>query len=444
VLANRSLPLAGGLAFGSQGGSLALARRSLALAGGLASGSQGGGIVREAVVVGAVRTAVGRHGGVLAGVRADDLGAVALRGVVEQAGVDPAAVEDVILGCANQAGEDGRNVARMSTLLAGLPVSVPGQTVNRLCGSGLQAVNTACQAVRSGEGEVYLAGGVESMSRAPWVVLKPDRAWPRGVPETADTVLGWRFVNREFPEHWTVALGETAENVAESHGIGREAQDRFALESQRRAAAAMSTGRFAAEVVPVDVVDRRGGVSIVDRDEHPRPDTTLEGLSGLRPAFRADGTVTAGNSSGLNDGAAALAVTSLAAARSLGLRPMARYLASAVVGVEPHYMGLGPVPATKLALQRAGLTLADLDLIELNEAFAAQALACMRDLDLDPDRVNVNGGAIALGHPLGCSGARILTTLVHELRRRGGGIGLATMCIGVGQGIATVLEVEGP
>ncbi len=293
-----------------------------------------------------------------------------------------------------------------------------------------------------GEGEVFVAGGVESMSRAPWVLMKPETGYPRGVPETADTVLGWRFVNPRFPDHWTVGLGVTAENVADDRGIGREAQDAFALESQRKAAAAMEAGRFDAELVPVEVPRRKGDPVVVTTDEHPRPDTTLEKLASLRPAFRSGGTVTAGNSSGLNDGAAALLVTSEAAAARLGVRPIARYLASAVAGVEPHCMGLGPVPATRKALDRAGLSVADVDLVELNEAFAAQSIACIDELGLDPDRVNVNGGAIALGHPLGCSGARILTTLVHELRRRGGGIGLATMCIGVGQGIATLVEVE--
>jgi 3-oxoadipyl-CoA thiolase len=399
--------------------------------------------VGDAVIVGAFRTAVGRYGGGLAAVRPDDLGSVVLREVVARSGVDPAGVEDVILGCANQAGEDNRNVARMSALLAGYPVEVPGQTVNRLCGSGLQAVNSACQAVRAGEGDVFVAGGVESMSRSPWVLLKPERGWPRGAPESADTVLGWRFVNPAFPDHWTVALGETAENVAESFGIDREAQDGFALESQRRAAAAMEAGRFDQEVVPVEVPGRRGQATVVDRDEHPRPETTMEALAGLPPVFRENGTVTAGNASGLNDGAAALLVTSSTYASSAGLRPLARYLASAVVGVEPHYMGLGPVPATRRVLARAGLSIRDVDLVELNEAFAAQSLACIHELELDPAKVNVNGGAIALGHPLGCSGARITTSLVHELRRRGGGIGLVTMCIGVGQGIATLFEVEG-
>jgi 3-oxoadipyl-CoA thiolase len=399
--------------------------------------------VSEVVIVGAVRTAVGRYGGALAAARPDDLGGVVLREVVARSGVDPASVEDVLLGCANQAGEDNRNVARMSALLAGYPVGVPGQTVNRLCGSGLQAVNSACQAVRSGEGDVFVAGGVESMSRAPWVMLKPERGWPRGAPETADTVLGWRFVNPAFPQHWTVGLGVTAENVAESFGIDRASQDRFALESQRRAADAMAAGRFDGEIVPVEVPGRGGRTTIFDRDEHPRPDTTLEALAKLSPVFREDGTVTAGNASGLNDGAAALLVMSASEASASGVRPLARYLASAVVGVEPHYMGLGPVPATRRVLARAGLSIRDVDLVELNEAFAAQSLACIQELELDPAKVNVNGGAIALGHPLGCSGARITTTLLHELRRRGGGIGLVTMCIGVGQGIATLLEVEG-
>ncbi len=400
--------------------------------------------MNEAVILDAVRTPVGRHGGALASLRPDDLGAVALRAAVARTGIDPVAIEDVILGCANQAGEDNRNVARMSALLAGFPVEVAGQTVNRLCGSGLQAVNTACQAVLAGDGHVFVAGGVESMSRAPWVMLKPDSPWPRGAPDTADTVLGWRFVNPSFPDHWTVGLGVTAENVAELNGIGRDAQDRFALDSQQKAAAAIEGGRFAAEIVPVEVPSRRGEALVVDRDEHPRPETTMEALERLRPVFRQGGTVTAGNASGLNDGAAALLVTSDAAARSAGLRPIARYIGSAVVGVAPDTMGLGPVPATRRVLDRAGLDIADVDLVELNEAFAAQSLACIDELGLDPAKVNVNGGAIALGHPLGCSGARILTTLIHELRRRGGGIGLATMCIGVGQGIATLVSVEDP
>jgi 3-oxoadipyl-CoA thiolase len=403
-----------------------------------------GGSPRDPVLVSAVRTAVGRHGGALAGVRPDDLGAVVLREAAARAGVDAGDVEDVLLGCANQAGEDNRNVARMSALLAGFPVEVPGQTVNRLCGSGLQAVNSACQAVRAGEADVLLAGGVESMSRAPWVMLKPETAWPRGAPATADTVLGWRFVNPAFPVEWTVSLGETAENVASRHGIDRDAQDRFALASQQKAAAAMAAGRFRDEIVAVAVPTRRGEPTLFEADEHPRPDSSLEGLAKLPAVFRDNGTVTAGNASGLNDGAAALAVMSAERAAALGARPLARYLGSASVGVAPDYMGLGPIPAVRRLLERTGLSLADVDLVELNEAFAAQSLACIRELELDADRVNVNGGAIALGHPLGCSGTRILTTLIHELRRRGGGIGLATMCIGVGQGIATLVEVHSP
>lgn len=394
----------------------------------------------EAWIVGAVRTPVGRHGGALAGVRPDDLAARAIRALVERTGVDPGALDDVILGCTNQAGEDNRNVARMAGLLAGLPVSVPGRTVNRLCGSGLQAVNDAFHAIRAGEGDAFVAGGVESMSRAPWVVMKPAEGWPRGAPQVEDSVLGWRFVNPAMPERWTVGLGLTAENVAEEYGVSREAQDAFALESQRRAAAAQSSGAFAAELVPVEVARRRGPPLVVEADEHPRPDVTLEQLAGLPPVFREGGTVTAGNSSGLNDGAAALLVVSDRFATANGMKPLARIISSAVAGVEPDCMGIGPIPAGRRALERAGVAAADLAAVELNEAFAAQALPCIDALGLDPERVNPNGGAIALGHPLGCTGAKILTTLVHELGRRGGGHGMATMCIGVGQGIATVVE----
>ncbi|HUH12067.1 MAG TPA: acetyl-CoA C-acyltransferase [Longimicrobiales bacterium] len=396
--------------------------------------------MREAWIIDAVRTPVGRHGGALASVRPDDLAARVLSALVERTGIDPAVVDDVLLGCANQAGEDNRNVARMAALLAGLPVSVPGQTVNRLCGSGLQAVSSAFHAILGGEGEVFLAGGTESMSRAPWVLMKPETGYPRGAPEMHDTVLGWRFVNPRMPERWTVGLGETAEIVAERHDVGRAEQDRFALASQEKAAAAMAAGRFADEIVPIEIARRKGPPTVVDTDEHPRPDTTLETLAKLPPVFRKDGTVTAGNASGLNDGAAALLVVEGERARALGLRPMARLVATAVAGVEPEAMGMGPVPASRTALARARLATGDLALVELNEAFAAQSIPCIRELELDMGRVNVNGGAIALGHPLGCSGARILTTLVHELRRRGGGRGLATMCIGVGQGIATVVE----
>lgn len=394
-----------------------------------------------AVIVGALRTPIGRHGGALARVRPDDLAAVVIRALVERTRVDPAAIDDVILGCANQAGEDNRNVARMALLLAGLPVDVPGQTVNRLCGSGLQAVVSAAQAIRADEGECFIAGGVESMSRAPWVMLKPEDAFTRAPPAAADTTVGWRFTNPNLPREWTISLGETAEEVARRYGITREEQDAFALESQRRAACAMSDGRFTGEIVPVPVHGKHGGTSEVTRDEHPRPDATREKLRAMRPAFVKDGgTVTAGSSSGINDGASALLVMSERAAQRAGLEPMARVVASAVAGVSPDIMGLGPVPATRKALTRAGLAMTDMDLIELNEAFAAQAIACMRELNANPDRVNVNGGAIALGHPLGASGARVLTTLVHELRRRGGRYGLATMCIGVGQGIATIIE----
>jgi len=395
---------------------------------------------RDVLICGAVRTPVGRHGGALAGVRPDDLLALAIAELVRRTGVPPARVEDVVMGCANQAGEDNGNVARMASLLAGLPVEVAGQTVNRLCGSGLQAVVAAGHAIRCGEGDVFIAGGVESMTRAPWVTLKPDSAFPRTDPVSADTTVGWRFTNPRMPTGWTVSLGETAEIVAERYAIGREEQDAFAAESQRRAARALEEGRFDPEIVPVEVPQRGGTARIVDRDEHPRPEVTPDGLARLRPAFRAEGTVTAGNASGINDGAAAILVASREAARELGLEPLARLGASAVAGVDPACMGLGPVPAIRKALARAGLVAGDIDLIELNEAFAAQALACIRDLELDPERVNVNGGAIALGHPLGCTGARLVTSLVHEMGRRKADAGLVAMCIGVGQGIATVFH----
>lgn len=392
------------------------------------------------VLVEAVRTPIGRHGGGLAPVRPDDLAAHVIRGVVERVGLDPELIDDVLMGCTNQAGEDNRNVARMGLLRAGFPVTVPGQTVNRLCGSGLQAVNSAAHAVRAGEGAVFVSGGVESMSRAPWVMLKPPFGYARGAPETADTVLGWRFVNPALPEEWTIGLGRTAEVVAEEFGVSREAQDDFALESQRRTASAMEAGRFRDEILPVSVPRRKGDPVVVDTDEHPRPETTTEVLARLRPVFKADGTVTAGNASGINDGAAALLVTSEARAAELGLEARFRIVASGVAGLEPHRMGMGPVPATRIAMERAGWRVEDLELVELNEAFAAQAIPCMDELGLDPALVNVNGGAIALGHPVGCSGARILTTLFHEMRRRGARRGLATMCIGVGQGIATLVE----
>ncbi|MEX1156499.1 MAG: acetyl-CoA C-acyltransferase [Chloroflexota bacterium] len=398
---------------------------------------------RTPVVVDGLRTPFGRYGGALAAVRPDDLAAHVIRALVERTGVDPASIDDVILGAANQAGEDNRNVGRMASLLAGLPVSVPGQTVNRLCGSGMQAVIAAAHAIVAGDGELFVAGGTESMTRAPFVMAKPSAAFPRGEQQLEDTTLGWRFTNPRLADaYYPYSMGETAENVVERIGVSREDQDAFALESQRRWAAADGAGRFADELAPIDVPGAKGTATRVDRDEHPRPDTTAVQLAALKPAFRRDatGSVTAGNSSGINDGAAALLVTSEARARALGLRPMARMLSSAVAGVDPATMGLGPIPASRLALARAGLSVGDMDLVELNEAFAAQALPCMRELGLDPATVNVNGGAIAIGHPLGASGARLVATLLHEMRRRGARHGLATMCIGVGQGIASVWE----
>ncbi len=394
----------------------------------------------DAFVTAAVRTPIGRAGGALADLRPDDLAAAAIRALVER-GLPPERVDDVILGCANQAGEDNRNVARMAALLAGLPVEVPGQTVNRLCGSGLQAVVAATHAIRSGEGDLLIAGGVESMTRAPHVTLKTGRAWDRSPPVTADTTVGWRFVNPRMPPEWTISLGETAERVAQAYGIGRREQEEFALESQRRALAAAAGGAFKEEIVPLEVPGP-GGIRTVTTDEAPRAGLSRDALARLEPAFIPNGTVTAATSSGINDGAAALSVMSERMLRELGLEPMARVIATAVAGVDPSCMGLGPVPATRKALARAGITAAQLDLVELNEAFAAQAIACIRELKLDGARVNTCGGAIALGHPLGASGARILTTLVHALRRTGGRYGLATMCIGVGQGIAVVVEAQ--
>ncbi len=397
--------------------------------------------LREAWIVDAVRTPIGRYGGALASVRPDDLAALVIRAIVDRTGVNPALIEDVILGCANQAGEDNRNVARMAALLAGLPVEVAGQTVNRLCGSGLQAINTAAHAIGAGDGEVFVAGGVESMTRAPFVMLKPEAAYDRGARTMEDTTLGWRFVNPRMQEAYPpISLGETAECVADQWTVSRERQDAFALESQRRAVAAIEAGRFDRQLVPVSVAGRKGAVTVVSRDEHPRPDSTAEALAGLKPAFRAGGSVTAGNSSGINDGASALLVVEAERATALGLRPMARIVSTAVAGVHPDVMGIGPVPAVRKALARAGLEAGDLDIVEINEAFASQSVACMDELGLDPARTNPNGGAIALGHPLGASGARLVTMLVHELARTGGRYGLATMCIGVGQGIATVVE----
>jgi 3-oxoadipyl-CoA thiolase len=391
----------------------------------------------DVAIYSAVRTPVGRAGGALADVRPDDLAAIAVKAAVERAGIDPAALDDVILGCANGAGEDNRNVARMAGLLAGLPVEVPGQTINRLCGSGLQAVISAFHAVRAGEGQLFVAGGVESMTRAPYVQLKKGSPWDRKPPEMADTTVGWRFVNPKMPADWTISLGETAERVARQYGITREDQDAFAYESQQRAARAMAEGVFREEIVPV-VIDGSTGRRIVEVDEHPRPDVTITDLAKLRPAFARDGTVTAGSSSGINDGAAALVIGR--SVDSSTRRSVARILSSAVAGIDPSVMGLGPVPATRKALERAGLEIQDIDLVELNEAFAAQAIACMRDLDLDPAKTNIYGGGIALGHPLGATGAKLLTTMVHALRRTGGRYGLVTMCIGVGQGIALIVE----
>ncbi len=397
--------------------------------------------LRDAWIVEAVRTPVGRYGGALATVRPDDLAALVIRAVVERSGIDPALIEDVILGCANQAGEDNRNVARMSALLAGLPVEVAGQTVNRLCGSGLQAINTAAHAIGAGDGDVFVAGGVESMTRAPYVMAKAEGPWDRGARELQDTTLGWRFLNPKLAAmHYPYSMGETAENVVEQYGVSRERQDAFALLSHQRAIAAIKAGRFDDQIVHVEVPQRKGDPVVVTRDEHPRADTSLEALAKLRPAFREGGSVTAGNSSGINDGAAATLVVEAGRARELGLRPLARVVSTAVAGVDPAIMGVGPVPASRKALDRAGLTVADLDLVELNEAFASQSVVVMDELGLDPEKVNVNGGAISLGHPLGASGARLITMLVHELERRGGRYGLATMCIGVGQGIATIVE----
>jgi len=386
----------------------------------------------RAVVVSAVRTPIGRYGGALSGVRPDDLAGIAIAAAVERAGVDPAAIDDVYLGCANQAGEDNRNVARMAALLAGLPDSVPGVTLNRLCASGLSAVVSASHAILAGDAEIVVAGGVESMSRAPLVMAKPDVAFPRGNQTVWDTTLGWRFPNPRLEELFPLeSMGETGENVAERWEVSREDQDAFALRSQRRWAAAQEAGRFADEVVAV------GDVAV---DEHPRPSTTAEALAGLKPAFRAGGTVTAGNASGINDGAAALVIASEERARELGLEPLGAFVASAAAGVDPRVMGIGPVPAVRKLLERTGVSPGELDLVELNEAFASQSLAVVRDLGLEEEKVNVNGGAIALGHPLGMSGARLVVSLLHELRRRDGRYGLATLCVGVGQGVAALFE----
>jgi len=395
--------------------------------------------LREAWIVEALRTPVGRYGGALAGVRPDDLAATVLEAIIARSGINPALIDDVILGCANQAGEDNRNVARMALLIAGYPVEVAGQTVNRLCGSGLQALASAANAIAVGDADVIVAGGVESMSRAPLVTLKPESGYERGNRELVDTTIGWRFVNQKLNERYpTISLGETAERVAQEWNVSREDQDAFALASQQRAAAAAKV--HAEEIVPVHIPQRTGDPVVVDRDEHPRPETNAASLARLKPAFSRDGSVTAGNASGINDGAAALLVVEAERARALGLTPYARIVATAVAGVDPGVMGIGPVPAIKKLLARTGLTVADLDRVELNEAFASQAVACIRELGLDPEKTNVHGGAIALGHPLGASGARMATTLVRELRRSGGRYGLAAMCVGVGQGIALLVE----
>jgi 3-oxoadipyl-CoA thiolase len=396
------------------------------------------------VVVDGLRTPFGRYGGALREVRPDDMAAHVIRALLDRTGVDAAAVDDVILGAANQAGEDNRNVGRMAALLAGMPVEVPGATVNRLCGSGMNAIVNAAHAIVAGDGAVFVAGGVESMTRAPFVMAKPSAAFPRGEQTLYDTTLGWRFTNPRLADaYYPFSMGETAENVVERCGVSREDQDAFAVESHRRWAAAQEAGRFDGEVIPITApAGRKGEKTEIARDEHPRPDTTPEQLAALNPAFKRDasGSVTAGNSSGINDGAAAVLITSEARAGELGLRPIMRMRSSAVAGVDPATMGLGPIPASRLALERAGVGADELDLVELNEAFAAQAIPVMRELGLDATKTNVNGGAIAIGHPLGASGARLVATLAHEMRRRGARYGLATMCIGVGQGIASVWE----
>jgi len=407
----------------------------------LSQSSTPGRPLKEAWIVEALRTPFGRYGGALAGVRPDDLAATVLEALVARSGINAADIDDVILGCANQAGEDNRNVARMALLVAGYPVEVPGQTVNRLCGSGLQALAAAANAIAVGDAEVVVAGGVESMSRAPLVTLKPESGLERGNRELVDTTIGWRFVNpRLHAKYPAISLGETAERVADQWHVSREAQDELALASQQRAAAAAASGIFAGEIVPVSIPQRSGAPIVVDRDEHPRPDSSAAALAKLKPAFAADGTVTAGNASGINDGAAVLLVVESERARALGLKPYARIVATAVAGVDPSVMGAGPIPAIKKLLERTGLTVADIDRVELNEAFASQAVACITELGLDPAKTNVHGGAIALGHPLGASGARMATTLVRELRRSGGRYGIAAMCVGVGQGIAMLVE----
>jgi acetyl-CoA C-acetyltransferase/3-oxo-5,6-didehydrosuberyl-CoA/3-oxoadipyl-CoA thiolase len=397
--------------------------------------------MREAVIVEAVRTPMGRHGGILKDVRTDDLGAFIIARMIERTGINKEEVEDVYFGCTNQAGEDSRNVARNASLLAGLPYTIPGATVNRLCGSGLEAINQAGRAVETDHGDLFIAGGVESMTRGPWVMAKPANPFQRGDVQMYDSSLGWRFPNQRMAELYSlINNGETAENVAEKYRISREDQDKLALGSHQRAVQAQQAGRLKDEMIPIEIPQRRGAPLVHDKDEGPRADTSLEILAGLQPSFKKGGTVTAGNSSPLSDGAAALLITTPQKAEHLRLKPLARIVASATAGVHPNYMGIGPIPASEKALARAGLTMGQIDLVELNEAFASQVLACARELGIDLNKLNVNGGAIALGHPLGCSGARLMTTLLHEMKRRGSRYGLATMCIGVGQGIATVVE----
>jgi 3-oxoadipyl-CoA thiolase len=397
--------------------------------------------MKEAVIVEAVRTPMGRHGGILKNVRTDDLAAHIIAKLVERTGIAKEEIEDVYFGCTNQAGEDSRNVARNAALLAGLPYAIPGATVNRLCGSGLEAINQAARAVATGNGDMYVAGGVESMTRGPWVMGKPANAFQRGDVQLYDSSLGWRFPNKRMGELYSlINNGETAENVAEKYNIRRPEQDAFALGSHQKAIKAQQEGRLQDEIIPLELPQSKGAPLVLDRDEGPRADTSLEILAGLQASFKKGGTVTAGNSSPLSDGAAALLITTPQKAEQLKLRPLARIVASAAAGVHPNYMGIGPIPASQKALKRAGLSMDKVELVELNEAFASQVLACARELDIDLNKLNVNGGAIALGHPLGCSGARIMTTLVHEMKKRGSRYGLATMCIGVGQGIATVVE----
>ncbi|MFQ5682152.1 MAG: thiolase family protein [Candidatus Binatia bacterium] len=397
--------------------------------------------MKKAVIVDAIRTPLGRHGGILKDIRPDDLAADVIAKLMQRTGIKGEEVEDVYLGCSIQAGEDCRNVARLSALLAGLPYTIPGATVNRLCGSGLEAINQAARAIETDHGDLFIAGGVESMTRAPWVMGKAGAPFQRGDVVAYDSTLGWRFPNRRLGELYPlISLGETAENVAEKYGISRQDQDAFALESHQHAVRAHLEGTFKDEVISVEVPQRRAAPLVCNKDEGPRPDTSAEKLAALKPVFKEGGTVTAGNSSQISDGASALLLTTYDKARVLHLKPLVRIVASAAAGVHPSYMGIGPIPATLKALKRAGLTIEQIDLVELNEAFASQSLACIKELGLDRNKVNVNGGAIALGHPLGCSGARIMTTLIHEMKRRGSRYGLATLCIGVGQGIATIVE----